>query len=86
MQNTITEIKKFIRSKQQQNTRGKRANKRGGGQASGNQCFGTEKRKKRLKRNEDNLRELWDKDKCTNICITGVLKEKRKDQRKYLKR
>ena len=31
-----------------------------------------QKRKKRLKRNEDHLRELWDNFKCTNICITGV--------------
>ena len=29
-------------------------------------------RKNRLKRNEDNLRELGDNDKCTNICDTGV--------------
>ena len=27
---------------------------------------------KRIKRNEDNLRDLWDNIKCTNICITGV--------------
>ena len=36
MQNTITEIKKFIRSSQQENTGGRRINKRGGGQTSGN--------------------------------------------------
>ena len=47
MQNTITEIKKkFIRSNQQQNTGGRRTNKRGGGQTSGNHGCGTEKRKK----------------------------------------
>ena len=27
---------------------------------------------KRMKRNEDSLRELWDNIKCTNMCITGV--------------
>jgi len=27
---------------------------------------------KRMKRNEDSLRDLWDNIKCTNICITGV--------------
>ena len=30
------------------------------------------KEKKRLKRNEDSLRELWDKVKCNNIHIIGV--------------
>ena len=46
MQNTITEIKKFIRSSQQQNTRGRRMNKQGGGQISGNYGCRTEKGKK----------------------------------------
>ena len=36
MENTITETKKFPRSNQQQNTGGRRMNKRGGGQTSGN--------------------------------------------------
>ena len=31
-----------------------------------------QKREKRLKRNEDSLRELWDKVKCNNIHIIGV--------------
>ena len=30
-----------------------------------------QKREKRLKTNEESLRELWDI-KCTNICIIGV--------------
>ena len=30
------------------------------------------KDKKRLKRNEESLRELWDNIKHTNICIIGV--------------
>ena len=29
-------------------------------------------KEKRMKRNEDSLRDLWDNIKCTNICITGV--------------
>ena len=29
---------------------------------------------KRIKRTEDNLRDLWDNIKCTNIRITGVAK------------
>ena len=31
-----------------------------------------QKRERRLKRNEESLRELWDKVKCTNIHITWV--------------
>ena len=31
-----------------------------------------QKREKRLKRNEESLRELWDNIKCTNIRIIGV--------------
>ena len=36
------------------------------------------KREKRMKRNEDNLRDLWDKVKCPNIQITGVPEEDKK--------
>ena len=36
-----------------------------------------QKREKRLKRNEDSLREFWDNVKHTNIHITEVSKEKR---------
>ena len=45
-------------------------------------------KEKRMKRNEDGLRDLWDNIKHTNICITRGPKEKteRKDPRKYLKR
>ena len=35
------------------------------------------KRKKKCKRNEDNLRDLWDNVKHTNICTIPVKKEKR---------
>ena len=31
-----------------------------------------QKRKKRLKTNEESLRELWENVKLTNICIIGV--------------
>ena len=31
-----------------------------------------QKREKRLKTNEESLRELWDNVKCTNIHIIGV--------------
>ena len=44
-------------------------------------------KEKRMKRNEDSLRDLWDNIKHTNICITGVPEgEEKKDLRKYLKR
>ena len=42
---------------------------------------------KRMKRNEDSLRDLWDNTKCINICIIGVPEgEEKKDLKKYLKR
>ena len=46
----------------------------------------TEKEEKRIKRNEDNLRELWDNAKCPNIQIIGVPEEedKKKDHEKIL--
>ena len=46
-----------------------------------------QKREKRLKRNEDSLRELWDNVKHTNMHVIGVSKEKRerKGQKKYFK-
>ena len=45
-------------------------------------------KEKRMKRNEDSLRDLWDNIKNTNIRIIGVpeKKRKRKGLRKYLKR
>ena len=44
------------------------------------------KQEKRIKRNEDNLRDLWDNVKCPNIRIIGVPKEdnKKKDHEKIL--
>ena len=78
MQNTITN-KKFFRSNQQQNTEGRRMNKRGGGQMSGNYTA-EQKREKRLKTNEESLRELWNNVKCTNIRIIGVPEGEERDQ------
>ena len=44
------------------------------------------KNEKRIKRNEDNLRDLWDNVKCPNIRIIGVSEEgdKKKDYEKIL--
>ena len=44
------------------------------------------KKEKRIKRNEDNLKDLWDNDKCPNIQIIGVPEEedKKKGHEKIL--
>ena len=44
------------------------------------------KKEKRIKRNEDNLRDLWDNVKCLNIQIIGVPEEedKKKGHEKIL--
>ena len=44
------------------------------------------KKEKRIKRNEDNLRDVWDNVKCPNIQIAGVPEEedKKKDHEKIL--
>ena len=36
-----------------------------------------ENKDKRLKRNEDSIKDLWDNIKCNNIHIIGAQKEKR---------
>jgi len=44
------------------------------------------KKKNELKKNEDNLRDLWDNVKRPNIQITGVPEEEdKKTMRKYLR-
>ena len=34
-------------------------------------------KEKRMKRNEDSLRDLWDNIKCTKVCIIAVPEEER---------
>jgi len=43
-------------------------------------------KKKQIKRNEENLRDLWDNVECPNIRIIGVQEEedKKKDHEKIL--
>ena len=43
------------------------------------------KKKKRIKRNEDNLRDLWDNGKHPNIQIIGIPEDIKKDHDKILK-
>uniref|UniRef100_A0A8D1U5V8 LINE-1 retrotransposable element ORF1 protein n=1 Tax=Sus scrofa TaxID=9823 RepID=A0A8D1U5V8_PIG len=71
MKNTITEIKNSLETT---NSRIQEAEE----QISGVEdrlveiTNAEQKREKRLKRNEESLRELWDNIKCTNIHIIGV--------------
>ena len=46
------------------------------------------KKEKGIKRNEDNLRDLWDNVKCPNIQIIGIPedKDKKKAMRKHFRR
>ena len=39
-----------------------------------------QKREKKLKRNKESLRELWDNVKCTNIHIIGVLEGEEREK------
>ena len=43
------------------------------------------KKEKRIKRNEDNIRDLWDNVKHPNIRIIRVPEEDKKAMRKYLR-
>ena len=38
-------------------------------------------KEKRMKRNEDSLRDLWDNIKCNNICIIGVPEGEEREKR-----
>lgn len=60
--------------------------KQPGGQNSGNHPIRTVK-VKRIKENEDSLRDIWDNIKYTNIYIIEVWNgEERKGQKIYLKK
>lgn len=44
-----------------------------------------EQRAKRMKKNEESLREIWDISKCNNIHVMGVPEGEEKGKEKYLK-
>ena len=70
MQNTITEIKNALEAA---NSRIQEAEEQTSKVDRLVEITDAEqKREKRLKTNEQSLRELWDNVKRTNICITGV--------------
>jgi len=76
MQNTITEVKNSLEAA---NSRKQEAEERIS-EVEDRLVEITDaepKREKRLKTNEECLRELWDNVKCTNIHIIGCQKEKR---------
>ena len=78
MQNTVTEIKKK-NSLEATNSRTQETEERISKveEKPGEITDVEQKREKRLKRNEDSLRELWDNIKCT-ICIIGVPEEEKR--------
>ena len=41
-------------------------------------------KEKRMKRNEDSLRDLWDNIKCTKVCIIVVPEEERERTRENI--
>uniref|UniRef100_A0A8D1WUF3 LINE-1 retrotransposable element ORF1 protein n=1 Tax=Sus scrofa TaxID=9823 RepID=A0A8D1WUF3_PIG len=79
MQNTITEIKNSLKAA---NSRIQQAEERiSGAEDRLEEITNVEqKREKRLKRNEESLRELWDNVKRTNIHITGVPEGEEKEK------
>ena len=87
MQNTITEIKNSLEAA---NSRIQEAERINEVEDRLVEIMDEEqKREKRLKTNEESLRELWDNVKCTNIRIIGVPEgeeRERRGQKKYSKR
>ena len=86
MQSTITEIKNSLEAA---NSRIQEAEERiSEVEDRLEEIMDTEqKREKRLKTNEESLRELWDNVKCTNIHILGIPAEEReKGTEQYSKR
>ena len=86
MQNTITEIKNSLEAA---NSRIQEAEERISevGDRLVEITDAEQKREKRLKTNEESLRELWDNVKSTKLCIIGVPDgEEREKDRKNIQR
>uniref|UniRef100_A0A8D1TW45 LINE-1 retrotransposable element ORF1 protein n=1 Tax=Sus scrofa TaxID=9823 RepID=A0A8D1TW45_PIG len=79
MQNTITEIKNALEAA---NSRIQEAEERISKVEDRLEEItdAEQKREKRLKTNEESLRELWDNVKCTNVCIIGVPEEEEREK------
>ena len=83
MNNAITEIKSTLEGTNSRITEAKdRISEVEDRMVEINEAEG--KKEKRIKRNEDNLKDLWDNVKCPNIQIVGVPEEedKKKDHDK----
>ena len=77
MKNKITEMKKYTGRIQQQNKWYKGMDQWVGRQSSGNHCCWTEKKEKRIKRNEHSIQDLWGKVKWNNIIGVPEVEERR---------
>ena len=73
MSNATTEIKSTLEGTNSRIT-GNREDK-WGGRYNGRNKWSREEKRKKNKRNEDNLRDIWDNVKCPNIWIIGVPEE-----------
>ena len=82
MQNTINDIKNSLEAA---NSRIQEAEERISEVEDIEEIMNAEqKREKRLKTNEESLRELWDNVKRTNISTIGVSEEEREETEKIL--
>ena len=83
MQNTITEIKNSLEAANSRIQEAEEQISRVEDRLVGITDV-EQKREKRLKTNEESLRELWDNVKCTNIRTMGCQKEKRERRRQKM--
>ena len=80
MNNTITELKSSLQGNNSRITEAEeRINEVKDGMVEISEA--ERKKEKRVKRNEDNLRDLWDNVKCPNVQIIGVPEEEGKKKR-----
>ena len=80
MNNAITEIKSTLEGTNSRVTKTEdRISEMGDGMVEINEA--ERKKEKRIRRNEDKLRDLWNNVKCPNIRIIGVPEEEDKKKR-----